>query len=177
MKKIIFLLAMISACLSVSAQRFEPQLKVTGEFGVDDYKNTSLGVDFVAGYRFNDTFRAGLGTGISYCNHYYTDDYKESAAYVPIFLNGKVNFLKSGISPYLNLDLGMPIFIPFSDYAKNQSFGLFVRPAFGVDFPLSNKGKIFIELGFKFQKRELQLLGLKSKANYNQISCAVGYSF
>lgn len=173
MKKIIFLFAMIGTCLSVSAQQFEPQVRLTGEFGIDDDKNTSLGFDFVAGIRVNDMLRVGVGTGISYCEHLYTYGYREPAAYIPIFLNGKVNFIKSGISPYLNLDLGVPVFIPFSEYAKEQTFGFFIRPAFGMDFPLSGKGRIFVEIGYKFQKREVGYMN----RNYNQISCAVGYSF
>ena len=50
----------------ILAKGFEPQIRVTGDIGVDSYKNNSFGADFVAGYRVTDMFRIGAGVGISY---------------------------------------------------------------------------------------------------------------
>ena len=184
MKKVLFLLMMM-AHLPLLAQRFEPQVKVGCDIGIDNDKNMSLGAEFLAGYRFNGNFRLGVGTGISWCEHLYEkagtnniigkhyNDYKESAAYVPLFVNSKLNFIKQGISPYLSFDFGYSFFIAFSDYAKDNKLGIMARPALGVDFPIGD-GRLFAEVGYKYQKRNWRLM---DNANYSQISFALGYSF
>lgn len=175
MKKILFLLAMLP--MMVFAQKgFEPSVKVSYEIPVDD--NQSFGADFLAGYRLSETFKVGLGVGAYWCEHLYSTgsfygDYKESAMYVPIYANGKVNFTKKGVSPYFSLDLGYSVFVSFSDYADDNKLGLFARPAFGVDFPVSD-GKIFTEVGYKYQKRDWDLL---ENPSYSQITISAGYTF
>lgn len=187
MKKIILFLfvAMLATSMCFAQSKFEPQVKVGYDLGIDDDKNLSFGAELLAGYRFNENFRLGVGTGISWCKHLYekagvssiTDeyykDYKETALYVPLFVNGKFNFIKGGVSPYLSLDLGYTFFISCSDYADENDLGFMAKPAFGVDFPVVN-GNIFVELGYKYQKRDWPLI---EKADYSQLSIAVGYSF
>ena len=167
------------------AKGVEPQVRVTGDIGVDSYKNNSFGADFVAGYRVTDMFRIGAGVGISYVdilfedahfigNHWY-DKYKESAAYVPVFVDAKLNFTSGKISPYVNLDLGYAVYIPFSDYAKKNQLGFFVQPAFGVDFNIGN-GVLFVQAGYKYQMRKCDHW-VDTNGNYSQVSLAVGYQF
>ena len=167
----------------VYAQKFEPQVKVNYSHGVDDYKNLSFGGEFLAGFRLNPTIRLGIGVGISYCDllyedayydsntHSYYDEYKESGAYVPLFINGKFNFSEGSISPYFAADLGYSFFIPGSDYAKENKLGLFAKPTFGVDFDLG-KGDIFVEVNYNYQVRKFY-----DDCNYSQIGLSVGYQF
>ncbi|RGK25383.1 hypothetical protein DXD27_09085 [Bacteroides intestinalis] len=49
-----------------------------------------------------------------------------------------------------------------------------VKPAFGVDFPLS-KGSIFTEIAYKYQARKFDLV--TNNMNYSQISFGIGYTF
>lgn len=186
MKKLFLFLTLILSMSSLaSAKGFEPQIRITGDIGVDSYKNNSFGADFVAGYRVNDIFRIGIGTGISYVdllfedahfigNHWY-GKYKESAAYVPIFIDGKMNFTNARISPFVNLNLGYAAYIPFSDYAKENKLGFFVQPALGVDFSVG-KGVIFAQIGYKYQFRTCDHW-IDTNGNYSQISLAIGYQF
>ena len=169
----------------VFAKGFEPQVRVAGDIGIDSYKNNSFGADFVAGYRVTEMFRIGLGVGISYVDllfedgqfirsHWY-DKYKESAAYIPIFVDGKLNFTSDKISPYVNLGLGYAAYIPFSDYAKKNKLGFFAQPAFGVDFN-TGKGALFVQVGYKYQMRNCDHW-VNTNGNYSQVSLAIGYQF
>ena len=181
---IFLVLAIMAICVN-SQNKFEPQIKIGYDFGIDEDKNNSLGAEFLAGYRIKNNLRIGIGTGISWCkhlyekagvNHYlnkYYSDYRETAAYVPIFANVKYKFTTIGISPYIAMDLGYSLFISFSDYAKDNKLGIMAKPAFGLDFPLS-KGKLFIEVGYKYQQRSWDLLDTPS---YSQATTSIGYQF
>lgn len=184
MKKLLVSLFLLAGgALSTFAQGFEPQVKVGYSYGVDNYKNQTFGGEFLAGFRINPTIRLGVGVGISYCDlkyedayydsntHSYYDEYKESGAYVPLFVNGKINFTDSSISPYFSTDLGYSFFIPCSDYAEENKLGLFVKPAFGVDFNLG-KGDFFVEVNYNYQTRKFY-----ENCNYSQIGISVGYQF
>ncbi len=178
MKKLFLVLALIAGSFSaVGAQGFEPQVKVNGMLGIDTYKNHSFGAEFLAGYRFNPQVRVGLGAGIDYCNlkyegaSKYRSEYKESAAYVPVFANGKFNFIDNNVSPYFSADVGYAIFIPGSGYAEDNKLGMFFKPAFGVDFSMG-KGALFVEVCYNYQMRDFN-----GTRNYNQIGLAVGYQF
>lgn len=165
---------------------FEPSIKISGGIGIDDYKNKSLGLEAAFGYRINEYFRVGIGTGISWCNllfekehkvlSIYVDEYRESEAFVPLFANIKANFLKNGISPYIALNIGYSFLIPFSEYAKNANLGLMANPAFGIDFPLS-KGSMFAEIGYKYQAMKFDGYSRNDKMNHSQMTIAVGYNF
>lgn len=182
MKKLFLMLAMMLPMLVFAQQGFDASVKVVGGIGVDDCKNKSFGAEAVFGYRFNEYFRLGVGTGISWCDllfeeeSYGYDEYRESEAYVPLFVNGKANFLKSGISPYFSLNVGYSFLIPFSDYAEHANLGAMVNPAFGVDFPLS-KGSLFAEIGYKYQSMSFDGYGEEWDMNHSQITLGIGYNF
>lgn len=188
MKKYLLIILVIIPSLAIAQHKekgFAGEMRATFDLGIDSYKNHSFGAQFVAGYKVNPYLRVGAGTGISWCKHFYENahfvglylapEYRETAAYVPVFANLKANFVRTGISPYVNVDLGYAAFIPFSDYAKENKLGIFVRPAFGVDFPIS-KGAINIEFGYKYQVRKFDLWA-EPNGNYSQITFGVGYSF
>ena len=186
MKKVLLILALIITASKISAQtKFEPQLKLTYDAGITDDKNNSFGAEFLAGIRMSGKLRLGVGVGISYCDLLYEDggvnmilnkyygDYRESSAYIPIFANIKYNFTSNGVSPYVSADLGYSAFISCSDYANDNKLGLFCKPCFGIDFPIK-KGKIFLEVGYKYQHRSWS--GLNSP-DYMQATGAIGYQF
>lgn len=175
MKRILFILLMLPT-ICFAQKGFESSVKISYEVPLD--QNQSFGADYIAGYRLSETFKIGLGTGAYWCSHLYEEDnkygdYKESAMYIPIYVNGKINFTGDGVSPYFTLDLGYSLFVSFSDYADENKLGLFARPAFGVDFPIG-EGKLFTEVGYKYQKRKWDYF---ESPNYSQITISVGYSF
>jgi hypothetical protein len=58
MKKILFILvAVLTTAMCFAQSKFEPQIKVVYDLGIDDDKNQSFGAEFLAGYRFNENFR------------------------------------------------------------------------------------------------------------------------
>ena len=181
MKKILFLLAMLPM-MCFAQKGFEPSVKVSYEIPLD--KNQSFGADFLAGYRLSEIAKIGVGIGAYWCEHIYDDgysavlhkqydEYKEAAMYIPIYVNGKFNFAKQGISPYFSMDLGYSLFVGFSDFVDENKLGLFFRPSFGIDFPVSS-GKVFTEVGYKYQTRDWDLI---ETPNYSQITVSVGYTF
>lgn len=164
---------------------FEPQIRISFDEGIDYQKNFSFGADFIAAYRFNEIVRLGAGVGIDYVNMKFEeskyigykkyDDYFEAAMTIPVFANIKVDFLKTKVSPYLSVDCGYNIFIPFSKYAQNNKLGFMIRPAFGVDIRFQ-KCVLFIEVAYKYQSRSFENT-LATYGGYHQISQAIGVSF
>ena len=186
MKKILFLFFLsVMSLVSKAQTELEPQLKVSYELGVDEDKNQSYGGELVVGYRMSDDFRLGAGAGIYWCKHlyekshynslinYYSKEYKETASYIPLFVNGKYNFVATGeLRPYLSVDLGYSIFNSASSYADDNEMGVFVKPAFGVDYSIG-EGALFFEVGYKYQDRKFQ----EVKMGYSQLTISVGYQF
>lgn len=166
-------------------QGFEPQLRISFDEGIDSYKNFSFGFDFLATYRANEHFRIGAGIGINYVNlfyedaeiinHKYFDAYFESAMTIPIFANIKVNFTKTKISPYLGIDAGYNVFIPFSKYAEQNKLGAFFKPTFGFDFHFESC-TLFLEVAYRYQMRKFTYW-TDPKGNYSQITQCIGIQF
>lgn len=164
---------------------FEPHIRISFDEGIDLFKNFSFGLDLLAAYRFNEHFRIGAGAGLNYVNLFYEkagwigdhyfDEYYESAIAIPIFANIKANFLKTKVSPYIGFDIGYNAFVPFSKYAKSNKLGFFVKPAFGCDIRF-DKCALFIELAFRYQKRECSRVPYEN-ASYSQITQCIGFQF
>ncbi len=172
---------------------FEPQIRVTFDEGIDNFDNFSFGADFLAGYRFNEIVCIGAGVGLNYIDlryeqagwnsslERYDSGYKESAMSFPVFANVKVNFTKTKISPFINVDLGYTAFLPFSKYAQHNKLGFLMRPAFGVDFHFC-KWSLFLEIAYKYQQRQADdsyytLSSVKFDGGYSQLSQSIGFQF
>jgi len=102
-------------------------------------------------------------------------EYFESAMTIPLFVNLKIDFLRTKVSPYLAADCGYNIFIPFSKYAQSNKLGFFIRPAFGVDIRFA-KCDLFIEIAYKYQARTFES-SLAKYGGYNQICQSIGVTF
>ena len=185
MKRFLILTLVFIPMLVYAQNKFEPQLKVSYELGIDKDKNQSFGGEFLAGYRMSDDFRLGVGTGIYWCEllyedahynssiHYYSKEYRETASYIPIFLNGKYNIISTGDwRPYIAIDFGYAIFNSASKYADNNKLGIYTKPAFGVDYSIG-KGSLFMEVGYKYQDRKIH----DTKMGYSQLTMSIGYQF
>ena len=176
MKKLILSTIMAASFLPMFAHsKFEPEIKVNVEVGIDENKSFSTGGTFIAGYKLADKFRLGVGVGFSYLDLLYADNYREASAYVPVFVDAKYKFVDEGIAPYVGGSVGYSVFIPYSDYVKNEKLGFMFYPHFGVEFPLK-KGAFILEAGYKYQARSSDVL-VNSGLNYSQAVLAVGYRF
>lgn len=185
MKRVLLVMAFVFPAFIFAQNNIETQVKVGYDYGIDADKNESFGIDLIVGYRTSEQFRIGLGTGISWCEHKYENakfinykyfgEYRETAAYVPLLLNGKFNFVDSSISPYLAMDLGYTIFIPFSKFAENNKLGFMFSPCFGCDYSIGSCD-LFTQVGYKYQKREFDTI-LGTFGNYSQLVFAIGVQF
>lgn len=182
MKKIVLLLAFAMSLTNMFSQnKFESEVKINGEIGIDADKNFSFGAIFIAGYNITQNLRLGAGAGISYIDLFYEQktltkpEYRETAAYVPIFADAKYKFIKVGISPFVGTSVGYSVFIPYSDYAKENKLGIMVYPHFGVEFPMK-KGAFLLEAGYKYQSRTNDNIR-GANMDYSQSVLSVGYKF
>ena len=119
MKKILVIALTLMPMLAKAQTGFEPQLKVSYELGIDEDKNQSFGGEFIAGYRLSDDFRLGLGVGIYWFKHLYenahynslinrfSDEYRETASYIPVFATGKYNFVTTSELPPDTYEIGI----------------------------------------------------------------------
>ena len=185
MKKLLLFIGLLLPICTYAQSKFEPQFKVSYESGIDNDKNKSFGGEFIAGYRATESFRIGVGVGIFWCEHLYENahynttikmyekEYRETASYIPIFIDAKFNFLTSGKwRPFVSTDLGYSIFNAYSDYAKDNKLGIYAKPSFGVDCNLGKVDLVF-EIGYKYQDRKFR----EKKRGYSQLVISVGCQF
>lgn len=100
---------------------------------------------------------------------------------LPLYGHGKINFTKTGISPYLSLNAGYTLSLT-SSYDHP---GLMVKPSFGVDFPLNNGGSFFAQVAYKYQHfnytyfsiTETDTSDTVESGHAAQLEFAVGYTF
>ncbi|MBR3648505.1 MAG: hypothetical protein IKN59_09015 [Paludibacteraceae bacterium] len=168
---------------------FEAQIRFNIEEGVDVYKNFSTGVDVTLGYRANEIFRFGVGTGVSYTqllyefesyskySGYIFKEYREGAATIPLFANVKFDFIKQKkCSPFLSIDLGNNFFFPASSYANRYNkMNFFFRTEVGVDIRFK-KCTLCAGLSYRFQVRE-NYIWTNPKANYSQLCESISVQF
>lgn len=162
MKKILFIACLTVLCGTTLAQNkgFEKAIEVNGGIGLDDYTNYSFGVNFVGGYRFNETFFVGAGLGYSYLDGLYYSHYEylglgnsinydsyDARSNVQVLARAKVNLTKSKVSPFILVDLGGTFGLTSNDI--KMANGLIYEPAFGVDINISNEQSVYIMLGYK----------------------------
>jgi hypothetical protein len=109
--------------------------------GVGDLGTDRLIFHFINGYRMNNYFYMGFGTGV----HYYTD---ADEALIPIFGDFRAYFLDNDISPYINLNIG------YSFNASNgfSGTGLLLNPSVGTSFNVSTNTALNISIGYELQK-------------------------
>ena len=102
-----------------------------------------LNYNFVYGYQFVGRFFVGGGIGME---HMVGDMlYDTYNLRIPVFAAFKVNFTKTRVSPFVQLDAGYHF--NTDDYIEN---GAFIHPKLGVDFNLgwSRRKALFLSLSF-----------------------------
>lgn len=191
MRKLFLSLAMLVP--AVGFAQFSPTIQVYYDFGVDQYKNSFYGANFIAGYAFSKTVKAGVGVGVGGADMLYYEsnssagDSRDAATLAPVFADFQYKFNEDGITPYINIDAGYTLAL--SDNIENPGF--FALPAFGVSFPLSN-GAINVQLGYKYQTFAKKWFWFsntttgpnaygsdsgREKTSCNEIELSIGYTF
>lgn len=176
MKRIIFIILLSITVLGARAQNiFSEKISFATTFGTEIPMNTPSTTPFtwqVLGYyKLTDRWSVGAGTGLSF--------YEKML--VPVF--GDVKF-----------QIGRERkFTPFVEFAMGYSFatsgnangGAFVNPSIGVQYPLKNKMKLQLAVGYtgqEFERRKEQTDSyfhkeFAEKLCYNSISFRLGLCF
>lgn len=103
-----------------------------------DYSNRMITVNTIAGYRVNNHFIAGIGTGVNIYN---------GGFMIPAYLDFRYAFNKGKVSPFFVADGGV-LFHPDG----LSSSGLFINPAFGVTKQLNSRTSFHISGGVWVQE-------------------------
>lgn len=162
MKKVFYFIMLSALVLSSSANAqnkgYEKSVEIGYAIGVGKYNNDIFNLSMINGYRFNDTFFAGIGVGVGYSNALngvdistlgITTEFRTEAILIPIYANIKANLSKDNkISPFLSLNIGYTIDV--NQYLKDAP-GFFIQPNFGVDFKITDKTSIYGLVGFNLQ--------------------------
>lgn len=132
-----------------------------------------LKLNVINGYRINNTFSGGIGTGV----RYYSED-GQSATVIPLFADFRANLSQNSIAPYVAVDLGYS----FDASDKFTGLGALVNPSVGVGFHLKNKSILNVGLGYELQRINFSYMDWngyerKDGKNTNAISLNVGISF
>jgi hypothetical protein len=101
------------------------------------------GITTVAGYRFNHTLAAGLGTGLAAYN---------GGTSIPLYAEGGCYFGEFGLAklrPFITADAG--VLFPF--YGDNTGTRIFGNPSVGLRIPMFSKKDISVSVGL-FTQRE-----------------------
>ena len=135
--------------------------------GYDQYANISygynsvcdfVGVNYIAGYRFNHLFFLGVGTGIDFA--LFTPTMEERFANckptrinIPVYANFKTNFLNKAWSPYLSIAAGArlsPVKVEADYYSYVQS-GLLGDISLGVERRIDKKASLYLGVGYRIE--------------------------
>ena len=148
--------------LSVNGQvGYEKSIELGGAIGLDKFTKGSFEIDMINGYRFNDCFSLGVGTGFRYTDAlYYTSntlDYyfesRDGKFLIPLYARVKANLTKAKVSPFFLANVGYTFDV--GQNPNKNTYGLMIEPSFGVDFKLNEKNLGFYFLvGFNMQKAE-----------------------
>ena len=162
MKKIFYFVMLSTLVLSlpINAQYkgYEKSVEIGYAIGVGEYNNNILNLSMINGYRFNNTFYAGIGVGVGYSDalngvdistENVTTEYRTEAILIPIFAHIKFNLSKDNkISPFLSLNAGYTL--DANQYLRDAP-GFYLQPNFGVDNKLTDKTSIYGLVGLNLQ--------------------------
>jgi hypothetical protein len=113
-----------------------------GGFGMGDistdYSKSVLSINTIAGYRVNNHFIAGIGTGFNIYN---------GGSMIPLYLDFRYAFNEGKITPFFVADGGL--LFNLNDFSTS---GLFINPAFGFTKKLNNRVSFHISGGMLIQE-------------------------
>lgn len=177
MKRIVFILLLSITVVGVKAQNSYGERKISfattigTEFPMNTPATTPFTWQMLGYYNLTDRWAVGVGTGLSF--------YEKML--IPLYGNIKFQIGRERkFTPYLECAIGYS-FAPASD----ANGGGFLNPSIGVQYPLKNKMKLQLALGYtgqEFERRKKQADSyfqkeFAEKLCYNSISFRVGLCF
>lgn len=102
------------------------------EFKHENYNEKEFDASILAtfGYRFNPYLYCGIGTGYNYNSEWDSD-----VNAIPLYINGRLNFTNSKISPFLDVKVGYTFASgEFEELNAEADNGSFYSTAIGVNF-------------------------------------------
>lgn len=166
------MLAILFAACAVSfaqSKGYEKSIEVNAGVALDKMSKFSFGVSMINGYRINEHFFIGALVGYEYFDALYMSSYQpEEDSYksydpknlLKIGARVKANLSKGKISPFLSFDIGGGIQVARTDYYP--ATGIYLEPAFGVDFKLQEKQTVYVMLGYHAQNNRYGYFNLSS---------------
>jgi len=115
-------------------------IEIGYQFGVGNYAEDRIKLNFINGGQINPYVFIGGGVGLRY---YFDSD----VVATPIFIHPRFNFTKGKISPYGAISLGYTLNAS-DDFA---GLGLLVSPSTGVTFNVSEKVNLNVGLSYEMQ--------------------------
>lgn len=175
MKRLIFILFLSLAAISLNAQNLSDRIAFAATIGtgfsITKPSSTLFTLQFLGYYELSDKWYLGAGTGLSF--------YEKTL--IPVF--GDIRYRigrERKFTPYAELAAGYS-FSTTSD-AKG---GFFMNPSIGVRYPLKNNMKLQLAVGYELQKLERLknhtdnyfYKEFSEKLSHNSISLKLGLCF
>lgn len=130
-----------------------------------NYPFPSLGVNYIAGYRFNNQIYLGGGVGVQWNMHegqairslamtYDSNFLNPGLISVPIFAYFKANFIDRRCSPFFAISVGgnfsskQTLILDLCD-VQYSTIGVFINPQLGINFRTTTKTSIYFTGGFQ----------------------------
>lgn len=178
MKQLIFIILLSITMVNVRAQnsnnnenKFSFVTTVGTSLPMDEPSTTPFTWQVLGYYNITDRWAVGAGTGLSF--------YEKML--IPIHGNVRYQIGKERrFTPYAELAIGYSL-APSSD----ANGGIFVNPSIGVQYPLKNKMKLQLAVGYELQKLERLktqtdsyfLKEFEEQLNHHSISFRIGLKF
>ena len=177
------------------AKGYEQYVNLSGKFG----EYNLAGINYIGGYRFNQRWFLGLGTGfdLRLVDGTYIYDIRSSYDYthsnilvspslvnIPVFLNLRVNLLKTKWTPYISASVGTLISFPYeinlninSDspiypYQMKPNTGMF-SVSFGMSKALNNNRALYFGLGYGLLAVDTYVVSIQPIGNLTEYNAYI----
>ncbi|MDR0543906.1 MAG: hypothetical protein LBG30_00950 [Odoribacteraceae bacterium] len=174
MKRFVFVMLL---CIAVSSVKAQPHGKSSISFattigtGLSIPSSTSFSWQVLGYYKLTDRWSAGAGTGLSF--------YKKML----VLACGNIRFQigrERKFMPYAECAAGYSFAL-----SDNANGGFFMNPSIGIQYPLKNKIKLQLAVGYELQKLERLkkhtdnyfLKEVEEQLSHHSISFKVGLRF
>jgi hypothetical protein len=150
--------------LNAQDSKYQGEVGAGYSLGVGTWEINRFTLETIHGVRLSDNFFIGAGIGF----HFYSQD-GESATMIPIFANGKAYLSSGKVVPYLSLDLGYGV--GAGDFESLG--GLYLAPAAGLSFAISEKNRV--NLGLSYQSQKISESGVSISMNAIALKLAITF--
>lgn len=131
---------------------YESMAEVSPTLSIDS-DSFYLDLNYIGGYRFNNTLFLGVGTGVNFNIPIGSSDLEYmNKICVPLYAHARVYILKGRLSPFVSLSLGARLstkrsFAP--EYEKYSTNNFLINPRIGVNYRFTPKQSVYLSLGYE----------------------------